>query len=267
MNYTRTSLKVNKQHLKKEPKISIIIPTYNEEKYIKSTLLAVKNQKCTFSYEIIVVDGQSSDNTIDIAKNYGKVYISEEKGKVAQLNFSITKANSDLILFLDADTLILDTLFLQKIYRKFQNNGNLFACSARFKYHDGHWLSFNLGPYKFIITRFIFINIFSHLWYFFKDLFGYPELTGMNLMVRKDIFNKVNGFKKPPNSLGIDKTFSDSVLYLTKLLNRGKVKTLNLLSVLTSSRHLTMERSLKRIRQYFSEKETYHNLAKESVDL
>lgn len=85
----------------------------------------------------------------------------------------------------------------------------------------------------------------------------------MNLAVRKPIFERVKGFKKPPNALGIDKTFSDSILYLTKLLNEGKIKTLNYLSVLTSSRHLTVERSIKRVKQYFSEKETYRELAKD----
>jgi glycosyltransferase involved in cell wall biosynthesis len=267
MGYSETESTSVKKKGNKSPKISIIIPTFNEENYIKSTLLAVKNQKCTFPYEIIIIDGQSSDNTTDIAKDYGKVYIIEKRGKVPQLNYAVKKATSELLLFLDADTILIDRLFLQKIYEKLKKNKDLLACSARFKYFDGHSLSFRLGPYRFIITRYFFINLFSHLYYFFKDLFGYTELTGMNLIVRRSIFKMLNGFKNPPNSLGIDKTFSDSLLYLIKLLGRGKIKTLNYQSVLTSARHLTVERSLKRIRQYFSEKETYQKLAKESVNV
>jgi glycosyltransferase involved in cell wall biosynthesis len=251
----------------RKPEVSVIIPTLNEEQYIKITLMAVKNQKTNFSYEPIVVDGQSSDNTVRIAENYAKVYISDKKGKVPQLNYAAKKASGDLFLFLDADTILVDPLFLQKTYKKFQKNRDLFALSARFKYFDGHSLSFRFGPYRFVITKYFFINLFSHLYYFFKDLFGYTELTGMNLMVRRNIFNKVNGFKNPPNSLGIDKTFSDSLLYLIKILKKGKIKTLNYLSVLTSARNLTVERSFKRIRLYFSEKETYRKLAKESIEI
>jgi len=267
MNGSERQLKKFGEKKRKNPKISVIIPTLNEEEYIKSTLMAVINQKTNFPYEIIVVDGQSSDNTVNIAENYAKVYISDTKGKVPQLNYAAKKASGELFLFLDADTLLVDPLFLQKMYKTFLKNMDLFACSARFKYFDGHSLSFSLGPYRFIITKYFFINLFSHLYYFFKDLFGYTELTGMNLMVRRNVFNKVNGFKNPPNSLGIDKTFSDSLLYLIKILKKGKIKTLNYLSVLTSARNLTVERSFKRIRLYFSEKETYQKLAKESVEI
>ena len=55
------------------PKISVIIPTYNEEKLIKDTLIAVKQQNCDLTYEVIVVDGQSTDNTVSIAENFAKV--------------------------------------------------------------------------------------------------------------------------------------------------------------------------------------------------
>ncbi|MHA1885038.1 MAG: hypothetical protein ACW96S_08305, partial [Promethearchaeota archaeon] len=75
----------------------------------------------------------------------------------------------------------------------------------------------------------------------------------------------VGGFKQPPNSLGIDKVFSDAVIYLTRKLKRGRIKTLNFMSVLTSGRHLSARRSIKRIAQYHTQKDIYYKLAK-SVD-
>ncbi|MFX1275396.1 MAG: glycosyltransferase [Promethearchaeota archaeon] len=243
------------------PKISVIIPTYNEETNIKETLIAIKKQQCDFPYEIIVADGQSSDKTVSIAKKFAKVYISPQKGKAFQLNHVVPKSSGDLLLFLDADTLI-DPLFLQKIYKIFKKDKNLFACSARFKYYNGKCLSLKLGSLKFIITSYFFQNINMHLYYFFKTLFGYPELSGCNIIVRKDIFLKAGGFKQPPNSLGIDKVFSDSLIYLIRKMKKGKIKTLNFISVLTSGRHLNMRRSLKRISQYHSEKDLYNQLAK-----
>ncbi|TFG25671.1 MAG: glycosyltransferase [Promethearchaeota archaeon] len=245
-----------------KPKISVIIPTYNEENNIKETLLAVKKQLCDFPYEIIVTDGQSSDKTVSIAQNFAKVIISPQKGKAFQLNYATPKTSGDLLLFLDADTFI-GPFFLQRIYRIFEKHKNLFACSARFKYYDGIALAFKLGSKRFTITNYFFLNINMHLYYFFKTLFGYPELSGSNIIVRRDIFFKAGGFKQTPSSLGIDKVFSDSLLYLIKKMKAGKVRTLNFVSVLTSGRHLNVRRSFKRISQYHSKKDIYYKLAKE----
>ncbi len=246
-----------------KPKISVIIPTYNEEKNVKKTLLAIKKQKCNIPYEIIVADGQSSDNTVSIAKKFAKVYLSPEQGKSPQLNYVVPKSSGDLLVFLDADTLI-DPYFLQKIYKIFEKHKKLLACSARVKYYNGKALSFKLGSQTFLITSFFFLNFNMHVWYFFKTLLGYPELIGCNIIVRRDIFFKVGGFKQlPPNLIGIDKVFSDSLIYLTRKMKKGKIKTLNFISVLTSGRFLNTRRSLGRITQYRSKKEIFYNLAKD----
>jgi cellulose synthase/poly-beta-1,6-N-acetylglucosamine synthase-like glycosyltransferase len=244
-----------------KPRISIIIPTFNEENNIEETLIAAKNQQCDFPYEIIVVDGKSSDNTTTIAEKYAIIYISPKKGKAFQLNYAATKSKGEILLFLDADTLI-DPLFLKKIFLFFQKDENLFACSARINYFNGKALIFRLGSIPLIITSYFFQNVFMHMYYFFKSFFGYPELSGCNMIVRREIYLKAGGFKQPPNSLGIDKVFSDSIIYLTRKLKRGKIKTLNFVSVLTSGRHLSTKRNFKRINQYFTQKDVYYELAK-----
>jgi len=247
---------------KNKPRISIVIPAYNEESYIEETLRAIKKQICNFSYEIIVVDGQSSDRTVNVAKKYAKVHTSPQRSRVFQLNYGASKTSGDLILFLDADTLI-GPYFLHKVNRIFKKNKNLLACSARFKYYDGKALVFKLGSLAFTITTYFFHNIFIHPWYFFKTLFGYTELCGCNTIVRKEIFDKIGGFKEPPNLLGADKVFSDSLMYLIRKEKRGKIKTLNFISVLTSGRNLKIKRSFKRINQYFTMKKEYYDLAKD----
>ena len=245
------------------PNITVIIPTYNEEKNIKSTLIAVKRQKCDLTYEIIVVDGQSTDNTVSIAKNFAQVYISPIRGKAFQLNYAISKTSGELLIFLDADT-IINPYFFQKIYKIFKTHKNLYACSARVNYHNGKAISFKLASQKFIFTQFFLLNIGMHIYYFLKSLLGYPELAGCNMIVRRKIFLKSGGFKSPPNSLGIDKVFSDSLIYLTRKMKMGKVRTLNFVSVMTSGRYLTIKRSYKRISQYYSKKDIYYTLAKKN---
>jgi len=245
------------------PNITVIIPTYNEEKSIKNTLIAVKRQKCDFAYEIIVVDGQSTDNTVSIAKNFANVYISPIRGKAFQLNYAISKTSGELLILLDADT-IINPYFFQKIYKIFKTHKNLYACSARVNYHNGKAISFKLASQRFIFIQYFLLNICMHLYYFLKSLLGYPELAGCNMIVRREVFLKSGGFKSPPNSLGIDKVFSDSLIYLTRKMKRGKIRTLNFVSVMASGRYLTIKRSYKRISQYYSKKDIYYTLAKKN---
>ncbi|ELT9379492.1 glycosyltransferase family 2 protein, partial [Campylobacter coli] len=91
------------------PKISIILPTFNVEKYIAKALESCINQ--TFkNIEIIVVDDCGSDKSIDIAKEYAKkddrikIIHNEENLKLLRARYEGVKvANSPYIMFLDPD--------------------------------------------------------------------------------------------------------------------------------------------------------------------
>ena len=176
------------------PTISVIIPTYNEENSIKSTLISVLRQQCDFIYEVVVVDGQSTDNTVTMAKDFAEVYISPKKGKANQLNYGSSKTSGELIIFLDADTILCPD-FLQRIYKIFKNRKNLYACSARVNYHNGNAISFRLASKRFTITQYFILNFNMHLFYLLKSLVGYPELAGCNMIVRRKIFLKTGGFQ------------------------------------------------------------------------
>ncbi|MHA1270206.1 MAG: glycosyltransferase family 2 protein [Candidatus Helarchaeota archaeon] len=244
-------------------KISVIIPTFNEEDNIKETLISIKRQICNIKYEVVVADGQSNDNTVKIAKKYSDVIISPKRGKAFQLNYVVPRTSGDILVFLDADT-IVPINFLQKIYNLFERKKRLFACSARFKYTIGKVKFFHLGSKKFSITTYFFHNWGSHIYYTAKMLFGYPELAGCNIIVRRDIFFKVGGFKNPPKGWGIDKTFSDAILYLIKKEKFGKIRTLSLIHVFTSARKLSIKRGLEKFYQYQKEKKLYTDLATDS---
>ncbi|MCT4507168.1 MAG: glycosyltransferase family 2 protein [Tepidibacter sp.] len=86
--------------------ISIIIPAYNEENKIKSTIEGIKDINCID--DIIIVDDGSSDNTFKIASSYDNVKtlkLDNNMGKGFALNYGLKIAmqNSDIIGFLDAD--------------------------------------------------------------------------------------------------------------------------------------------------------------------
>lgn len=89
--------------MKKYPKVSIIIPTFNEEKNIARLLLSIKNQSVK-DLETIVVDDGSTDSTVKIAKKYSqKVYQRQHAERSVQRNFGGSKANGKYVLFVDAD--------------------------------------------------------------------------------------------------------------------------------------------------------------------
>ena len=64
-------------------KISIITPSYNQGKYIEDAILSVINQKYS-NFEHIIVDGKSSDETLDILKKYEHLTWISEKDKISK---------------------------------------------------------------------------------------------------------------------------------------------------------------------------------------
>lgn len=81
--------------------ISIVIPAYNEEKYIEKTLKQIPN-----NVEKIVVCNGCTDNTEKVAKKYAKIYSIKEKNVSLARNYGGGEVNGNIIIFLDADTLI-----------------------------------------------------------------------------------------------------------------------------------------------------------------
>ena len=118
--------------------ISIIIPTLEEEKVIGRTLSLLKSQ-LTIPHEIIVSDGGSKDNTVNIAKELADkvvVYDKDARQTIAQgRNDGARVARGDFFVFIDADCVIPnpDTFFRLAISR-FQNEQTLVALTAHFRF-------------------------------------------------------------------------------------------------------------------------------------
>lgn len=92
---------------KKENRISVVIPVYNGEKYLKEALESVLNQFFK-PYEVIVVDDGSTDRTADICKAFGeqvRYFKQENQGSGAARNLGASKATGHYLAFLDADDL------------------------------------------------------------------------------------------------------------------------------------------------------------------
>lgn len=95
-----------------QKKVSVIIPIYNEEKYIVNCLESFLNQNYPLVYaECICVDGNSTDRTIEIVKNYIELYpdtikllINENRTQSYAMNMGIEVATGDYIIRFDAHT-------------------------------------------------------------------------------------------------------------------------------------------------------------------
>lgn len=151
-------------------KISVIIPAYNEERYIQKTLAALRAQ--TFPrecIEIIVVNNASTDRTAQFARSGGadRVIDEPQKGTNCARQAGLACAEGDIIAFLDADC-VPPPWWLEQIYEKLHENKESFVALA--------------GSYKYTedITEPLFI---------FEQLYCWVVLPTLNSLVGK-VFKK-----------------------------------------------------------------------------
>jgi uncharacterized protein len=91
--------------------ISVIIPVLHEGEKIEQTLDSIKSASADVSYEVIVVDGESSGDTIEKIMDAEVIKITALRGRASQMNAGAARACGDVLLFLHADTLLPPKVF------------------------------------------------------------------------------------------------------------------------------------------------------------
>jgi len=120
--------------LESYPTVSVIIPAYNEEKVIAHTIEGLLETKYP-KKEIIFVDDGSKDRTLDIAMRYKdkiKVLHKENGGKASALNYGLIYAKGEIIVIVDADT-IIGRNSLKEIVKGFQVDEHVAAVAGNIK--------------------------------------------------------------------------------------------------------------------------------------
>ena len=129
--------------VKTYPLISIIIPAYNEEKVIANTIEGLLETKYP-KKEIIFVDDGSLDKTLDIAMQYKdkiKILHKENGGKASALNYGIVYATGEIIVIVDADT-IIGRHSLKEIVKGFEVNEHVAAVAGNIKVRNRiNWIT------------------------------------------------------------------------------------------------------------------------------
>ncbi len=117
--------------------VSVVIPAYNVEKYIKRAIDSVLSQTRTVD-EIIVVDDGSTDRTTDLVREYGrqvKLFSQQNAGPSAARNLGISKSSGDYLAFLDADDIWLPEKIELQLEAIHKHPGNPW-CFTNLKVHN-----------------------------------------------------------------------------------------------------------------------------------
>ncbi|NJD77578.1 MAG: glycosyltransferase family 2 protein [Candidatus Methanoperedens sp.] len=124
-----------KEGIDKFLKISIIIPAFNEEVTISSCIESMLSLNYP-SYEVVVVDDGSSDNTYDVASKFSangvKVIRQQNTGKPGAINTGIKSASGEIVITVDADSKLHPDA-LRWISRRFSGNPRLGAVAGNVK--------------------------------------------------------------------------------------------------------------------------------------
>jgi len=204
--------------------VSVVIPAHNEEIYLLQCLKSIENQDYACEYEVIVVDNASTDNTAQIARDWGAKVVYEGKRSPAcarQRGAEIAKGK--IIAFIDADTQA-PAHWLSTIVWRFLCEPETVVISGPYAYYDAGKIAriASYGNFISIITDQLFRKAFnkgSAVW-------------GCNFAVRRSALLEVGGFDTSIRFYGEEYELS------LRLKKAGKGGIIPWLFVLTSSRRL-----------------------------
>jgi len=168
--------------------ISIIIPTLNEEKVLKETLINLRTL-LKVPHEVIVSDGKSTDGTRAIAEQYADKLVcfnEDRRQTIAEArNMGAAVASGDFYVFLDADVNIPNsTDFFNALLKRFGNEPHLVAMAVYLKVY----------PDEATLADALFFGLMNHIYYVMNNWLHVGAAAGEFQMMRAEAFIKVNGY-------------------------------------------------------------------------
>ncbi len=181
----------------KESKLSIIIPVLNEASTLPLTLSSFKTGE---NEEIIIIDGGSTDNTVEVARRHADKVLITKKGRGTQLRNGAELATGDLLFFLHADCIPPDNAFrlIRSTLSDIKVSAGCFDLAID-----------SLNPlYRLIECG---ANLRSHIT-------GIPY-GDQGLFIKKEVYEKIGGFS--------EMTIMEDIEIAQRLKKHGKIVFVN----------------------------------------
>lgn len=217
--------------------ISVIIPTKNEAKNIEQCLVSLIHQDFEGKFEVILVDGHSTDDTLKYArKHITRIYKctlhkQAPKGPAAARNYGALKAKYPIIAFIDADCIARED-WLKTIWQDFKDDKLIGVGGV-------------LAPRDPNLLDLIMFKLGSDWWVRIASFFGIWQLYGNTCAYRKDNFLKENGFSTAVS-------FWEDTELSMRMKNHGKLLIDGRMVVWTSTRRFRQKGYLTVFKQNLS---------------
>ena len=201
--------------------ISVIIPALNEEKYLPRCLQSLSRQSRKEQFETIVVDGGSTDRTVEVADEYADKVIVEPSPVGAARNIGAKHAKGNILAFIDADTIACER-WIEEIARTFNSNPSAAGVT-------GPTL-----PYEGTKLDRLAYHVATGWMQRFSLRLGRPHVAGFNCAYRKTPFWDAGGFDE-------SRVLSEDVTLSLKMRHQGPI---------LFNPEMTAYTSLRRIKKY-----------------
>lgn len=197
-------------------KYSVIIPTLNEGKFIEHIIqdLKLQIQQLEYLVEIIISDGGSEDETLQICENNNVTIVNSDKGRGNQLREGAANSKGEILIFLHADLKIPEDFF-QYLGNNFNENTKI----ATFR--------MKLDVNNLLYKVYSFFTRFDSIFTTFGD---------QGLIIRKDFYKSIGGYKKIPIMEDVD--------IIIRARSKTKIKKFNK-NIIVSSRKFNKEGKIK----------------------
>ncbi len=172
--------------------LSIVVPAYNEEKTIAKTLHSLAEQRTDHTFEVIVVNNNSTDNTTEEAKKFEKklnlrIVTEPVQGIGPTKARGGAEARGDFVAVIDADT-VVHSRWIDTALKYFED--------PKVAAVTGPWRMTGLPRFRAWLLK----SIQKIAMIPFRLIFGDWSLNGMNMVMRKTMYDRVGGLDKTLSS-------------------------------------------------------------------
>ena len=170
-------------------KLSIIVPTLNEEKVLETTLRQIRDNLTEIEYELIVTDDGSRDRTHEIAKRHGRLTLdpSQKKTIATNRNNGAREAKGEFLAFVDADMFIPEpNRFFKTLLGDFAADPGLLAATVKIGV-----LPAAATPWDVLI-----MGVANFAQWFMNNAIRSGSASGEFQMIRREAFEAAHGYRQ-----------------------------------------------------------------------